>query len=42
MILKETSIEGIRPPPAPSQSATTVVLASPSVVQAQIQVRIAF
>lgn len=39
MIAKELTIEGIRPPPAPTQAPTTVVLAASSgVVQAQIQV----
>lgn len=38
MVAKETAIDGIRPPPAPSQSPAAVVLAPPAVVQAQIQV----
>lgn len=38
MVAKETSIEGIRPPPAPSQSPAAVVLAPSAVVQAQLQV----
>ncbi len=39
MIAKETSIDGIRPPPAPTQSSPAVVVAtSPSIVQAQLQV----
>lgn len=38
MVAKELTIEGIRPPPAPTQSPATVVLAPSSVVQAQLQV----